>query len=108
MSKLLAAAIKPAASNFDPVVRRIAECITIDPSSNNDCPTRPSNGMFYWSEGALNKIESSTTENKMMKLMLSMLALFLNLMLDSEDGLSQGSFFEEFMLDYNLLAKSRP
>jgi hypothetical protein len=82
--------------------------ITIDPSSNNDCLTRPSNGLFYWSEGALNKIESSTTENKMMKLILSMLALFLNLMLDSEDGLSQGSFFEEFMLDYNLLTKSRP
>ena len=82
--------------------------ITIDPSSNNDCLTRPSNGLFYWSEGALNKIESSTTENKMMKLILSMLALFLNVMLDSEDGLSQGSFFEEFMLDYNLLTKSRP
>ena len=82
--------------------------ITIDPSSNNDCLTRPGNGLFYWSKGALNKIESSTTENKMMKLILSMLDLFLSLMLDSKDGLSQGSFFEEFMLDYNLLIKSRP
>ena len=37
-----------------------------------------------------------------------MIALFLNLMLDSEYGLSQGCFFEEFTIDYNLLTKSRP
>ena len=42
----------------------------------------------------------------MMKLVLGMFTLFLNLMLDSRDHLSQGSFFEEFMLDYNLLTKS--
>ena len=32
--------------------------IVIDPSS------RLSNGLFYWSEGALNKIESLTTEKQ--------------------------------------------
>ena len=82
--------------------------IAIDPSSNNDCLTRLSNGLLYWNKGALNKIKSSTTEGKMMKLVLSMFTLFLNLMLDSQDGLLQGSFFEEFMHDYNLLTKSRP
>ena len=81
--------------------------IAIDPSNNNDCLTRLSKGLLRWNKGALNKIESSTTEGKMMKLVLSMFTLFLNLMLDSQDSLSQGNFFEEFMHDYNLLTKSR-
>lgn len=64
--------------------------------------------MFNLSKGTLNKIESSATENKMMKLVLSMFTLFLNLMLDSHDSLLQGSFYEEFMHNYNLSTKSRP
>lgn len=45
--------------------------------------------------------------NKMMKLALSMFTLLLNLMLDSQDYLSQRSFFKEFVLDYTLLTKIR-
>ena len=53
--------------------------------------------MFYWSERALSKIERLTMESKRMKLILSMITQFLNLMLDSDDGLSQGNFLKEFM-----------
>ena len=36
-----------------------------------------------------------------MKLVLSMVSLFLNLMLDQDDNLSEGSFFKDFMSNYN-------
>ena len=77
-------------------------------SAYHSIVTKLNKGMFYWSEGALNKIDSFTMENKMMKLTLSMFALFLNLMLDKDDSLSQESFFEEFMSKFNLLTKNTP
>ena len=44
--------------------------IKIYNSSNNDC-TRLITRLFYWSKGALNKTESLSTENNMMKVVLS-------------------------------------
>ena len=78
--------------------------VVIDPSENNDCLTRPENGLFYWSDGTINKIGDAATEEKRMKLVPSMVSLFLNLMLDQDDNLSEGSFFKDFMSNYNLLA----
>ena len=82
--------------------------IAIDPSGSIDCLTRSNGGMFVWSERTINKMESATIENKRLKFVLSMFALFLNLMLDIEESLLQGTFFEEFMRDYNLLTRGSP
>ena len=79
--------------------------VVINPSGSNDCLTRQENGLFYWSDGTINKIGDAATEEKRMKLVLSMVSLFLNLMLDQDDNLSEGSHFEDFMGNYNLLAK---
>jgi len=79
--------------------------VVINPSGSNDCLTRQENGLFYWSDGTINKIGDAATEEKRMKLVLSMVSLFLNLMLDQDDNLSEGSFLKDFMSNYNLLAK---
>ena len=79
--------------------------IVVDPTGNNKCMTRPNDGIFHWSEQTNNKIDSLTTEDTHLKLVTSMFALFLNLMLDTDDSLSQGSCFEEFMNDFNLMTK---
>ena len=81
--------------------------VAIDPKGNNECLTSPDNGMFTWSERTMTKLESVTAQDKHLKLVLSMFALFLNLMLDSDSSLSHGSFFEEFMNDFNLMTKIR-
>ena len=51
-------------------------------------------------------MESVTIENKQFKFVLSMLSLFLNLMMDVDKSLSQGSLLEEFMTDYNVLIRN--
>ena len=81
--------------------------VEIDPKGNNECLTRPDNGMFTWSKRTMTKLESVTAQDKHLKLVLSMFALFLNLILDSDDSLSQGRFFEEFMNNFNLMTKIR-
>ena len=81
--------------------------IAIDPNGSNDCLTRTNGGLFHWSEATTNKIGDGATEDKRLKLVLCMLTLFINLMLDLDDNLSHGSFFEEFMTDYNLYVKNR-
>ena len=53
----------------------------------------------------MTKNDSLTVQEKQSKLVMSMIALFLNLILDVDDRLSQGSFFEDFMSDFNLLTK---
>ena len=64
--------------------------------------TRTSGGMFHWSERTINKIESVSVEDKRMRLVVSMFSLFLNLMLDKDDNLSQACHFEEFMNEFSL------
>ena len=79
--------------------------VAINPSGNNECLTRLDNGLFHWSKGTINKIGGAAAEEKRMKLVLSMITLFTNLMLDLDDNLSEGSFFEDFMSNYNLLTR---
>ena len=81
--------------------------VAIDPKGNNEFLTRPDNGMFSWGERTMTKLESVTAQDKYLKLVLSIFALFLNMMLDLNGSLSQGSFFEEFMNDFNLMTKIR-
>ena len=76
--------------------------IAINPSSNTECLTRTSGGLFHWSERTINKIESVSVEDKRMRLVVSMFSLFLNLMLDKDDNLSQACHFEEFMNTFSL------
>ena len=83
----------------------IIVAVAMKPGGNNDCLTRLENGLFHWSEGTCNKIGNAATEEKRLKLVISMISLFINLMLDLDDNLSEGSFFEDFMGDYNLLTK---
>ena len=68
--------------------------IAIDPSGSIDCLTRSNGGRFVWSERTMNKTESATTEDKLLKFVLSMFALFLNLILDVKESLLQGTFFK--------------
>ena len=79
--------------------------IAINPNCNSDCLTRLSNGVFHWSERTINKLHTVNIQDKRLVLVLSMCALFLNLMLDLDDSLSQGSLFGDFMNDFNLLTK---
>ena len=80
--------------------------VVLDPSQDNDVITRASNGMFCWSKRTKHRMESVTIENKQFKFVLSMLSLFLNLMMDIDESLSQGSLLEEFMTDYNVLIRN--
>ncbi len=51
-------------------------------------------------------MEGVTIPDKHLKLVLSMFALFLNLMLNTDNNLAQGRLFEEFMTNFNLQTKS--
>ena len=79
--------------------------IAIDPNCDSDCLTRLSDGMFHWSERTINKLDNTNSQDKRLALVLSMCALFVNLMLDLDDSLLQGSFFEDVMNNFNLLTK---
>ena len=76
--------------------------IAINPTSNTECLTRLIKGAFHWSERTTNKLESVSIEDKRMRLVVSMFSLFLNLMLDVDDNLSESSHFEEFMTEFSL------
>ena len=80
--------------------------IAIDHNCDSDCLTRLSDGVFHWSNRTINKLDNTNSQDKWLALVLSMCALFLNLMIDVDDSLSQGSFFGEFMNDFNLLKKN--
>ena len=79
--------------------------IAIDPNCDSDYLTRLSNAVFNWSKRTINKLDNTTSQDTRLALVLSMCALFLNLMLDLDDSLSQGSLFGDFMNDFNLLTK---
>ena len=80
--------------------------VAIDTSQSTECLTRLNKGMFHWSKRTLNKIQSANNDDKRFELVLSMFTLFLKLMLDVTESLSQGTCFEEFMREYNFLLKS--
>ena len=79
--------------------------VVIDPNCDSDCLTRLNDSVFHWSERTINTIDITSTQDTQLTLVLSMCVLFLNMMLDLEDNLLQGSSFEDFMSDYNLLTK---
>ena len=76
--------------------------IAINPTSNTECLTRLGEGTLDWSKRTTNKIKSVSIEDKQMRLVVSMFSLFLNLMLDVDDNLSESSRFEEFMTEFSL------
>ena len=67
--------------------------------------TEQSNGVFHWSKRTINSLDNATTQDKRLSLVMSMCTLFLHLMLDLDDSLLQGSFFEDFTNDFNLPTK---
>ena len=79
--------------------------IAIKPNCASDYLTRLSDGVLHCSERTIKKLDNTTSQDKRLALVLSMCALFLNLMLDLDDSLSQGNFFGDFMNDFNLLTK---
>ena len=84
--------------------------VAIDPNGNDECLTRRNNGLFTWIERTMIKLEGAegvtTLQEKQTKMVICMVTLLLNLMLDSDDSLSQGSFFEGFINNFNLPMKS--
>ena len=51
------------------------------------------------------KLDNTTSQDTRLALVLHMCALFINLMLELDDSLSQGSFSKDFMNDFNLLIR---
>ena len=85
--------------------------IAIHPKKNNDCLTREENGIFLWSERTMTMLRESkkgsdTLPQKQMKLVMCALGLYLNLMLDKDENLSEGSFVETFMGAFNLVKET--
>ena len=81
--------------------------VAIDPSASHDCLTRKGHGLFFWSDRTLKKLEESrgsdSLQRRQVRLVVSMLGLFLNLMLDSDENISEECVLEVFMgSEYNL------
>ena len=70
--------------------------IAIKPNCASDYLTRLSDGVLHCSERTIKKLDNTTSQDK---------RLTLNLMLDLDDSLLQGSFFKDFMNNFNLLVK---
>ena len=79
--------------------------IAINPNCGSGCLMRLSDGVFHWSKRAINKLDNTNSQDKRLTLVLRMCALFLNLMLDLDNSLSQGSFFKDFTIIFNFLTK---
>ena len=81
--------------------------VSLDPNANNDCLLREENGLFFWSERTLHCLEESKVtgelKQKKMKLVLSMIALFFNILFDRDENLSEGCLLETFIGSYNLV-----
>ena len=77
----------------------------IDPNCDCDYLTRLSNSVFHWSKRTINKFDNTISQDKQLTSILIMCALFLNPMLDRDDSLLQGSFFGDFINNFNLLTK---
>ena len=59
-------------------------------------------GASEWSK----KLYNTSSQDKPLTLVPSVYALFLHLMLDLDDSLLQGSFFEDFMNNFDLLTNN--
>ena len=81
--------------------------VAIDPIGNHDCLTRVDSGLFFRSERTMTKLRgtkgSDNLQQKQRKLVMCMLGLFLNWMLDTDENLSEGYFFEGSMEAFSLV-----
>ena len=73
--------------------------------ASTECLTRSDKGIFNRIERTQSKIESLNIDNKRFKLVSSMFTLFLNLMLDVTESLSQG-MGNLLRVRYSLLLRS--
>ena len=81
--------------------------VAIDSIGNYDCLMREDSGLFFWSERTMTLFHgakgSDTLQQKQKKkLVMYMLGLFLNLMLDIDENLSERCFFEGFVEAFSL------
>ena len=75
--------------------------VAIDPKADNECLVRRDNDLLYWSERTMMKLEESkgSDEQRQMEIMFTLLHV---LVLDTDEDLSEGSYFETFMGGFNL------
>ena len=84
--------------------------VVIDPT-HSDCIIRQTNGLFVWSERTITKLDETKGVNESLtdrqtRLVVGMLALMINLLMDTDTNLAQGCFLEPFMgSTFNLLKK---
>ena len=84
--------------------------VVIDPT-HSDCIIRQTNGLFVWSERTITKLNETKGVNESLtdrqtRLVVGMLALMINLLMDTDTNLAQGCFLEPFMgSTFNLLKK---
>ena len=70
---------------------------------------RQTNGLFVWSERTITKLNETKGVNESLtdrqtRLVVGMLALMINLLMDTDTNLAQGCFLEPFMgSTFNLL-----
>jgi hypothetical protein len=70
--------------------------IAIKPNCASGYLTRLSDGVLHCSKRTIKKLDNTIIQDK---------RLTLNLMMDLDDSLLQGSFFKDFMNNFNLLVK---
>jgi len=96
-----------ARGTFDELEKFVA--IIIDPN-RSDCLTKQESGVLVWSERTINRLEETkgsneTLQQRQLKLVMSMLALLINLLLEKDANLAEGCFLEPFMgSTFNLLS----
>ena len=96
-----------ARGTFDELEKFVA--IIIDPN-RSDCLTKQEGGVLVWSERIIKRLEETKGSNeplqqRQLKLVMSMLALLINLLLEKDANLAEGCFLEPFMGGtFNLLS----
>ena len=79
--------------------------VALDLRKPNDCLVREKGGLFFWSKRTMECLSnyngSDTLQQRQMKLVMCMLTLFLNLMMDIDEEVSEGSFVEPFIGAFN-------
>ena len=88
-----------ARGTFDELEKFVA--IIIDPN-RSDCLTKQESGVLVWSERIMRRLEETkgsneTLQQRQLKLVMSMLALLINLLLEKDANLAEGCFLEPFL-----------
>ena len=96
-----------ARGTFDELEKFVA--IIINPNQS-DCLTKQVDGLLVWSERTMKRLDETkgsneTLQQRQLKLVMSMLALLINLLLEKDANLAEGCFLEPFMGGtFNLLS----